>query len=51
LVLVLGGDSERRRSIKLVKIDTDTKEQLGDIFTKGLAQPAFEYLRSKMIGW
>jgi hypothetical protein len=48
LVLVLGGDSERR-SIKLVKIDT--KEQLGDIFTKGLAQPAFEYLRSKMIGW
>ena len=38
-----------KRGIKLLKIDT--KEQLGDIFTKGLAQPVFEYLRSKMIGW
>ena len=37
------------RGIRLVKIDT--KEQLGDIFTKGLAQLAFEYLRSKLIGW
>ena len=37
------------RGIWLIKIET--KEQLGDIFTKGLAQPAFEYLRSKLIGW
>ncbi len=37
------------RGIRLIKIET--KEQLGDIFTKGLAQPAFEYLRSKLIGW
>ena len=28
-----------------------TTEQLGDIFTKGLCQPTFEYLRSKIIGW
>ncbi len=35
--------------IKLLKIDTS--EQLGNIFTKGLAQPTFEYLRSKIIGW
>jgi hypothetical protein len=38
-----------KRGIKLLKIDTT--EQLGDIFTKGLAQPTFEYLRSKIIGW
>ena len=38
-----------KRGIKVLKIDT--KEQLGDIFTKGLAQPAFEYLRSKILGW
>ncbi len=38
-----------KRGIKLLKIDTS--EQLGDIFTKGLAQPTFEYLRSKIIGW
>ena len=37
------------RGIKLIKIETT--EQLGDIFTKGLTQPAFEYLRSKLIGW
>ena len=37
------------RGIKLIKIET--QEQLGDIFTKGLAQPAFEYLQSKLIGW
>jgi hypothetical protein len=36
-----------KRGIKLLKIDT--KEQLGDIFTKGLAQPAFEYLCSKFL--
>ncbi len=39
------------RGIKLLKIETS--EQLGDMFTKslGLAKPAFEYLRSKIIGW
>ncbi|EJK57482.1 hypothetical protein THAOC_22468 [Thalassiosira oceanica] len=38
-----------KRGIKLLKIDT--KEQLGDIFTKGLPEPAFIYLRQKLIGW
>jgi hypothetical protein len=38
-----------KRGIKLLKIDTT--EQLGDIFTKGLSQPTFEYLWSKIIGW
>jgi len=31
--------------IKLLMIETS--EQLGDMFTKGLAWPTFEYLRSK----
>jgi hypothetical protein len=39
----------QKRGIKLHKIDT--VEQLGDIFTKGLARATFEYLRSKMMGW
>jgi hypothetical protein len=38
-----------KRGIKLLKIETS--EQLGDMFTKGLAKPTFEYLRSKIIGW
>jgi hypothetical protein len=38
-----------KRGIKLLKIETS--EQLVDIFTKGLAQPTFEYLQSKIIGW
>ena len=38
-----------RRGIKLLKIDTC--EQLGDIFTKSLAKPIFEYLRKKLMGW
>ena len=38
-----------KRRIKLLKIDIT--EQLWDMFTKGLAQPTFEYLRSKIIGW
>ncbi len=37
-----------RRGIKLLKIETS--EQLGDMFSKGLAKPTFEYLRSKIIG-
>jgi hypothetical protein len=37
-----------RRGIKLLKIETF--EQLGDMFTKCLAKPSFEYLRSKIIG-
>ena len=28
-----------------------TKEQLADIFTKGLPQESFEYLRRKLMGW
>ncbi|KAL7465925.1 hypothetical protein ACHAXS_006230 [Conticribra weissflogii] len=38
-----------KRGIKLVKIDT--VEQLGDLFTKGLARITFEYLREKLMGW
>jgi len=38
-----------KRGITLLKIDTT--EQLGDIFSKGLSQPTFEYLWSKIIGW
>ena len=37
------------RGIKLVKVDT--KEQLGDIFTKGLVKVAFDYLRERLLGW
>jgi transposase InsO family protein len=37
------------RNIKLVKVDT--KNQLGDIFTKGLGFVPFSYLRSKLMGW
>jgi hypothetical protein len=39
----------QKRGIKLLKIET--VEQLGDIFTKGLARATFEYLRKKMMGW
>jgi hypothetical protein len=39
----------QKRGVKLLKIDT--VEQLGDIFTKGLARATFEYLRKKMMGW
>ena len=38
-----------KRGIKLLKIESS--EQLGDIFTKGLARVTFEYLPSKIIGW
>ena len=38
-----------KRGVKLLKIDT--AEQLGDIFTKGLSRPQFEYLRKEMMGW
>jgi hypothetical protein len=38
-----------KRGVKLFKIET--VEQLGDIFTKGLARATFEYLRSRMMGW
>ena len=39
----------KQRGIKLCKIDT--KEQLGDLFTKGLPLPTFEYLRKLLMGW
>lgn len=38
-----------KRGITLQKVDT--KEQLGDLFTKGLSQVTFEYLRKKLMGW
>ena len=37
------------RNIKLVKVDT--KNQLGDIVTKGLGTIPFCHLRSKLMGW
>ena len=37
------------RGVKMLKIDT--KEQLGDIFTKCLHRPPFEYLRKILMGW
>jgi hypothetical protein len=38
-----------KHGIKLKKIETS--EQLGDIFTKGLTQATFEYLRAKIVSW
>ncbi len=38
-----------KRGIKLLKIET--LEQLGDMFTKALSRPTFEYLRAKIMGW
>ena len=37
------------RAIILLKIDT--KEQLGDIFTKGLGPLVFHQMREKLMGW
>jgi hypothetical protein len=38
-----------KRCIKLLKINS--VKQLGDVFTKGLVQVTFEYLRKKLISW
>ena len=38
-----------RRAISIIKVET--REQLGDIFTKGLSKHVFEYLRKKLCGW
>ncbi len=38
-----------KRGINFLKIET--VEQLGDMFTKGLPRPTFEYLRAKIMGW
>ena len=35
----------------LVIVKIDTKNQLGDIFTKGLTQVPFEHLRRLLMGW
>jgi hypothetical protein len=35
--------------VNILKIDS--KNQLGDMFTKGLARPAFEHLRYLLMGW
>ena len=37
-----------KRGVSLLKIST--QEQLGDIFTKGLPRPQFEYLRKHIMG-
>ncbi len=39
----------KKLGIKLVKIET--KEQLGDIFTKPLPRATFKYLQAKLMGW
>jgi ribosomal protein L7Ae-like RNA K-turn-binding protein len=41
--------ADRYKGIKLVKVDT--KDLLGDIFTKGLVKVAFGYLRERLLGW
>ena len=41
--------ANKSNKIELVKIDT--KNQLGDIFTKGLTQVPFEHLRRLLMGW
>jgi hypothetical protein len=40
---------DKANKVEIVKVDT--KNQLGDIFTKGLPAPAFEYLRRLLMGW
>jgi hypothetical protein len=35
--------------VKLFKIES--KEQRADIFTKGLVQTVFEYIRNLLMGW
>jgi hypothetical protein len=42
-------EENHKRCVQLLKINTD--KQLGDIFTKGLVQVMFEYLRKKIIRW
>ena len=32
-------------------IEIDTKEKFGDVFTKGLYHPQFEYPRQTLMGW
>ena len=39
-----------KNGLLLIK-SIDTKEQLADIFTKGIPRVQFEYLRSKIQGW
>ena len=41
--------SDPVNKVSLVKVDS--KNQLGDIFTKGLAAPTFEHLRRLLMGW
>ncbi len=42
---------QAKSSMTVGTTDDEISEQLGDIFTKGLPQATFEYLRSKIIGW
>ena len=43
------GSVGKGTGVSIEKIETD--EQLADIFTKGLVQVKFEYLRKKLMGW
>jgi hypothetical protein len=40
---------DKANRVQIVKVDS--KNQLGDIFTKGLPAPTFEYLRRLLMGW
>ena len=42
---------QAKSSMTVGATDDEISEQLEDIFTKGLPQATFEYLRSKIIGW
>ena len=42
---------QAKSSMTVGTTDDEISEQLGDIFTKGLPQATFEYLRSKIIRW
>jgi hypothetical protein len=41
--------SKKENKVQVLKVDT--KDQLGDLFTKGLSAPTFEYLRRLLMGW
>ena len=42
-------DWVKKGDVKIVKVDT--KEQIADIFTKGLPRETFEHLRRLLQGW
>ena len=43
------GEQVKAGNIKLFKVAS--KDNIADIFTKGLVKQVFQYLREKLIGW